>query len=581
MKRTLKIVGIVIVIIIVIAIALPLFINVNTFRPRLESELTDALGRPVTVGNLSLSIFSGSVGADNIAIADDPAFSKSPFVQAKSLKVGVEVMPLIFSKTLNVTNLTLDQPDIVLLRSPAGTWNFSSLGGTNANKTTAPGKGGAAETPAQQQRTTAQQKPAQQQKTEPASKPAESKPAAGGSTNTNLSIAKLNITNGRVTIGEVKSAAKPQVYSKVNVAMRDFSFTSKFPFTVSADLPGGGTMKLDGSAGPINSVDTAATPLEAKVTIQQLDLAKSGFLSPSAGISGTANVDGTLNSDGKTARVNGTAQGNNLKLSDKGSPAKEALNLKYAIEQNLARQAGTLSQGDIGVGKAVAHLTGNYQSQGATTLLNMHLVGDGMPVDQLEAMLPALGVVLPAGSSLKGGTLSLNMAITGPVDKPVITGPVKLANTKLAGFNLGSKLSAISALSGKNTGNDTEIQVLSSNVREAPEGIRTDNVNLVIPALGTVTGAGTISPAGALNYRLNIGLTGGAVTGLTQLAGLGGKGGALPVLVQGTTSDPRFMPDTSALAGSALQRALGGKKPGQANNPANQLMNILGGKNPK
>jgi len=41
------------------------------------------------------------------------------------------------------------------------------------------------------------------------------------------------------------------------------------------------------------------------------------------------------------------------------------------------------------------------------------------------------------------------------------------------------------------------------------------------------------------------------------------------------------MPDTSALAGNALQRALGGKKPGQANNPADQLMNILGGKNPK
>ncbi|HZU44461.1 MAG TPA: AsmA family protein [Terriglobales bacterium] len=574
MKRTLKIVGIVVVIIIVIVIALPLFINVNTFRPKLESELSDAMGRQVTVGNLSLSIFSGSVGADNIAIADDPAFSKSPFITAKSLKVGVEVMPLIFSKTLNVTNLTLDQPDIVLLRSPAGTWNFSSLGANNQNKATAPAKTGAAEKPASQQKPAQQEKA--QQKPGPASKPASS---GGSASDTSLSIAKLNITNGRVTVGETNTSAK-QVYSKVDVSMRDFSFTSKFPFTVSADLPGGGTMKLDGSAGPINSADTAATPLQAKVAIQQLDLAKSGFLSPAAGISGTANVDGTLNSDGKIARVNGTAQGNKLKFSEKGSPATEPVNLKYAIEQNLARQAGTLSQGDIDIGKALAHLTGTYQTQGATTLLNMHLVGDGMPVDQLEPMLPALGVVLPAGSSLKGGTLSLNLAINGPVDKPVIAGPIKLANTRLAGFNLGSKLSAISALSGKNTGNDTEIQVLSTNVHAAPDGIRTDNVNLVIPALGTVTGAGTISPAGALNYKLNIGLTGGAVTGITQLAGLGGKGGTIPVLVQGTTTDPRFMPDLSAVAGNALQRALGGKKNGQTN-PANELMNILGGKKPK
>ena len=58
--------------------------------------------------------------ADDISIADDPAFSQTPFVQAKSLKVGVELMPLIFSKTLNVTDLTLNQPEINLVRSQDG-----------------------------------------------------------------------------------------------------------------------------------------------------------------------------------------------------------------------------------------------------------------------------------------------------------------------------------------------------------------------------------------------------------------------------------------------------------------------------
>ena len=86
-------------------IAVPFFIDANTFRPKLESELTDALGRQVKVGNLSLALWSGSVAADNISIADDPQFSKTPFVQAKSLKVGVELMPLIFSKTLNIREI--------------------------------------------------------------------------------------------------------------------------------------------------------------------------------------------------------------------------------------------------------------------------------------------------------------------------------------------------------------------------------------------------------------------------------------------------------------------------------------------
>src|SRR6266436_7215597 len=74
--------------------ALPIY----SFRPKLESELSGALGRQVKVGNLSLSLLSGSVTADNISIADDPAFAKTPFVQAKSLKVGVKLIPLIFSK---------------------------------------------------------------------------------------------------------------------------------------------------------------------------------------------------------------------------------------------------------------------------------------------------------------------------------------------------------------------------------------------------------------------------------------------------------------------------------------------------
>ena len=105
MNRILKVVAIIVAVLIVILIAVPFFIDANTFRPKLESELTGALGREVKVGNLSLSLFSGSVSADDISIADDPEFSKSPFVTAKSLKVGVELMPLIFSKTLNVTEL--------------------------------------------------------------------------------------------------------------------------------------------------------------------------------------------------------------------------------------------------------------------------------------------------------------------------------------------------------------------------------------------------------------------------------------------------------------------------------------------
>src|SRR5262249_31682478 len=157
------------------------------------------------------------------------------------------------------------------------------------------------------------------------------------------------------------------------------------------------------------------------------------------------------------------------------------------------------------------------------------------------------------------------------------TGSVKLNNSQLAGFNLGSKLSAISALSGKQTGSDTSIQNLSSDVRVAPEGTQLDKISLVIPALGNVTGAGTVSAAGALNFKMNANL-GGAVGGLTQIAGLGSKtSGGIPFTIQGTTSNPTFMPDVQGMVGNQVKGLLGGQQ-GNQSNPLGGLTGLFGKK---
>jgi AsmA protein len=521
MKRALKILGILILILLVVALVLPFVVNVNAFRPTLESNLSSALGRQVKVGNLKLSILSGSVAAENISIADDPAFSNAPFVKAKSLAVGVELIPLIFSKALHVTDLTLERPQISLLHSPSGKWNFSSIGAASGK--TAPAAGA----------------------------------KSGGAAEQNLTVNQLTVSDGRVQVAKVPSSAKPLVFDKVNISVRNFSFTSQFPFTLAANLPGGGGANLDGKAGPMNATDAAQTPLQARLKVSRLNLAESGFVDPSAGIGGLADFDGALNSDGRQVHTAGTVKADKLKLVQKGSPAGRPVEVKYALEHNLQRESGTLTQGDVAMGKAVAHLTGSYQMQGDTTSLNMKLVGQGMPVDDLEAMLPAMGVVLPSGSSLKGGTLSANLGIAGPLDKLVITGPVRLADTRLAGFDMGSKMSAISALSGAKTGSDTSIQNLSTDARVAPEGIRTDNISLIIPSIGQLSGNGTISPGGALDYKMTAKLTGGAVAGLSQVAGLGGKsGGAIPFFIRGTTSDPSFVPDVKGMLSGQLKSNL-------------------------
>jgi AsmA protein len=550
MKRILKIAGIVIAILVVILVAIPFFINVNSFRPKIEATASEALGREVKVGNLSLSILTGSVSADNISIAEDPAFGKAPFVTAKSLKVGVEVMPLITSKEIRVTDITLEQPQITLLKTADGKWNFSSLGG----------------------------------KTTERSSPSSSSSAAPG----NLSVAKLNVTDGKLIVGKANSSAKAHVYDQVNITVTNFSPTSQFPFRLTAKLPAGGTADISGQAGPINSTDAAKTPFEAKVKVNNMDIVASGFIDSASGIAGLASFDGTLNSNGTLAKAVGTFTGNKLQFSPKGSPASKTVVIKHSVDVDLDKQSGNIRQGDVEIGKAVAHLTGSFKTQGETQILDMKLNGPNMPVEELEAMLPALGVVLPSGSQLKGGTLSTDLNIVGPIDKLVITGPVRLSDTKLAGFDLGSKLGALSTFAGKAASNpDTSIQNFSTTARVAPEGTRADNLNLTVPAIGVITGAGTVSPAGALNFKMLANLHGGVAGDLAQVAGMGSGKGGIPFSIAGTTSKPEFVPDlkgmAGGIAGGAIQGALSGGKTGgsKTGSAVDALGGLLGKKKPQ
>jgi AsmA protein len=543
-KRILKIAGIVVAAVLVIVVALPLFINVNSFRPKIESELTNTLGRTVTVGDLRLSLLAGTVGGENVTVADDPAFSKSPFITAKSLKVGVEVMPLIFSERLNVTAIELDEPQITLLKALDGTWNFSSLGAASKTQASNQAKSG---------------------------------------TPQNLSIAKLEIKDGKLAVGKANSTAKPQIYDKLNAELKGFSSTSQFPFEVTVSLPGGGNADLNGNAGPMNPQDASQTPFDATVKVKNLDLAASGFLDPASGIGGSVDLDGTLNSNGNQVKAAGTITCEKLKLSPKGSPAPKAVSVKFAIDEELAREAGTITQGDIALGKSVARLTGGFQTQGEAQVMNLKLSAPDMSVNELEAMLPALGVVLPSGSKLNGGTLSADLAISGPLANLVISGPVRMSNTKLAGFDTGAKLGALSAFSGKAPSNpDTVIQNASSNVRIAPDGTRADAINLTIPALAVVTGAGTISPSGALNFQMMADLQGNRSEARAERTVLGGGSdrGGVPFKIEGTTSDPRFVPDVGGIAGNAARGAIQ-KSVSQTTGGKTGLGGIFGNKKPK
>src|SRR5579859_2968447 len=547
MKRLLIISGIIVGVLLLVIIAVPLFINVDSFRPDLEKKLSAALNRPVHIGKLDASLLSGGASASDITIADDPAFNKDPFLKAASVKVGVQLMPLIFSKQLKVTSLTIQKPDITLLKNAAGKWNYSTLGAT-----------------------------AQTQKTQP--EPSGKAP--------DVSVDKFEIAGGTVRVGHSSghSAGKESVYQNVNLVAHNISATSAMPFTLSADMPGGGTLNLEGQAGPLNPADSAKSPLDAKITLKHADLAATGFVDPSSGVGGILDFDGQVKSDGHKLHSEGNAKAADLRVIKGGQPAKQPIALDYKSDYALDSDTGTINA-NLHTGNSLTNASGTLNAKGEDTLANLKIVGKNMAVNDVEGLLPAFGVVLPSGASLQGGNINMDLNAAGPLDRLVIDGPLKIEGTHLSGYNLASKLGAIASFTGNKGSTDTLIQTFSSALRVAPEGIKADNIVLDVPSLGVVTGNGVISGNNALDFKMLVKLSGTANNLLGSLTGASASAQSkgLPFLIEGTTSNPVFRPAIGGAVAGDIQNSLlqavqgnkGNKTDGQQQKP--NLQDALGG----
>lgn len=544
-RKIMYIVGGLIVLLLLVAILLPFMVDANKFKPQAESAAESALGRKVAIGNIRLAVFSGGVSVEDITISEDPKFGSGSFLNAKSVAVGVQMVPLIFSRQLHVTGVTIDQPEVTLLRDPSGEWNFSTLG-TNS-----------------------------------AVSPAASSSSSGSAAN--VSVEKIEIKNGKLTVGQSGSKAMTHEYDQMNLTVSDLSYASQFPFQFSATTPGNGSIKLNGKAGPLNQTDAAQTPLDASLEIHSLDLTSTGFMDPASGIAGVLDFTGTLSSDGQQVNSKGQITASKMKLVAGGSPSGQAVQVDYDANYGPKAETGSLKQGDVHIGQAVAHLTGTFNNSGEMPSVAMKLTGTDMPAADLEAVLPAVGVTLPSGASLKAGTMTVDLAINGPVDKLVTTGPVKLSNGTLAGFDLGSKMGALSSFAGIPKGSDTVIQLFSSTLRVAPEGIRADSLNIVVPTIGSMTGNGTVGADQSLNFQMVANLSGSSSPvgklGSVVSAGGGqkGSGGGIPFKIQGTTSKPEFVPQVGAMAGN-LAKGVAGSLPASGQNLGKQLGGLFGKK---
>ena len=564
MKRILiALLGLVLLLVVVVIGAL-LLVNPDRFRPQLQTSLSDALGRSVSLGKLHVAVLEGSLKADDIRIADDPAYGEEPFVSAKSLSLGVRLWPLLMHQQLRITSLTLDRPRVKLQQNAAGVWNFASFGAA-----TGPTSAPVATTPS----------------VNPASKP-------------DFSVDKLRIRDGRIDLRRM--AGDTRSYSAVQLSAENVGTGAAFPLSMSAALAGGGTLQLDGTVGPWTGGDAMRTPLNLHLVMHGLELVADGLMSRSDGVGGVLDIDTRLQAANGLLTAKGEIQAHKLQLVAAGSPSPQTVTIAYQAEYNLGNGRGLFKQTTLGSGQAKLALQGSFDNRPKVMQLNLHLSGKQLPVDDLQPLLPAFGVVLPKDSRLSGGQIGVDLALRGPLDALVITGPVTLDNSRLVGYSLGGNIGSVLSLAGIQAPKDTVIKHAEATLRMDPAGLAASPFSATVVDLGDVSGNGSMATSGALDARmlvkLDASITGSSQTG-TGLAGLlgGSKAGRLlggviggvnshgmGVRVSGTASAPKFKVDPAAAAGLIKSGLSGGQSSGQSKAPGkpkkdDSLKNLLRG----
>ncbi|HEY1216178.1 MAG TPA: AsmA family protein [Bryobacteraceae bacterium] len=412
MRRIVITVCVIVGIIIILLLALPSILNVNKYRPQIQAELQKKLNRPVTLGELSLRIIPFSIGVNGITIGEAPQFPSSrPFATADKVYASASLLSLLRGAP-KLKDVTLDNPQIELIKNAQGVWNYSTIGQSGNAPANAP---------------------AQPQPTQP-----QPQPAGGGE---QFTLNELKIADGQVAVTNQMTRQPRSVYKHIDLTVSDFAPNKPFHTDIALQVPGQGTEKVafSGNVGPLPSGNAAATPITGKLSFQQVSLAGINTLVPGTVPPQTdaiATGDANVNTMNETLSVKG-----NLKLDNavvRGRKVDFPITANYDLSDNRKQDVLQINSTTVQLGSTPVSINGTVNNSTTPSNLNLHLSTTNASLAQLSQIA---GAFSETAQGLKGtGTLSLNLAATGPADPSklaeAITGTGTLAANMIQAQNI-------------------------------------------------------------------------------------------------------------------------------------------------
>lgn len=413
MRKLGIVIAIVVVLLVVVIVVVPLVLDVNRYHGLVQSQLEKALGRPVTFGQMHLSLAPPQVRLDNVVIGEAPDFGAGPFASMRYIDAALKIGPLLHG-TVELQSLTLDQPNVQLVKNPRGIWNFSTLGQAQPAPSLA-----APQTAPAQPSTGAPQQPAP--------------PKSGGE----VLLQDLEIKNGQVTLVDMAKRTRG-VYNNIDASVEGYAPGKTFDVTVAMHLPGPGRerLQLSGTAGPMAPDNFLNTPFKGKLALNEVSLAgvqKVANAQALAGIDGVAsgsldarNQNGTLSSEGSLKVEDAVIHGVRI-----GYP----IALDYNFSDDLNRDLVRIDSAKLLLGQTPLKISGTINAAPTPAQLDVKLDAQNASIEEAARLASAFGVAFNPGMKVSGG-LTADVHVAGPASSPQLNGTLTARDLRISGGEL-------------------------------------------------------------------------------------------------------------------------------------------------
>ncbi|MBV9267237.1 MAG: AsmA family protein [Acidobacteriaceae bacterium] len=476
MRRLLIVLSIVVVVVVILLVLGASLLNVDHYRPRIEAQLQKTLNRPVTLGKLHLRLLPFSVTVDGLTIQESPAFPSShPFATTKEVYISAGLLSLLRGEP-DIKAVTLQQPQVELIRNSAGIWNVSDIGSKNQQ--------------------------------------------GSSSSSGQLTLNNLKIADGQIAVTDQHARTPRVVYNHIDATVTDFAPGKQFGLDLAAHFPGQGKelVAFNGNAGPIQPGNT---PLAGKLSIQEVALAGlnavlNGAIPPQT--DAVASGDATINSANDDVSCKG-----NLTLTNavvRGSRVAYPIEAQYDLSVNQKTDQIQVRSGTIKIGPTAVSLAGDVNSGVKPANVNVRVSTNNASIPELVKLAALLGATSNSNVPIKG-SLSANLSVRGPSTAPNVQGDVSSSNLQAEDVvltNVHSKinmdngvlqLSPVTAgiFGGQENGNitlDTKAQHPLCHVKSKLTGVDT---NALLSALSSLkdTLYGSLAADGDLSFALDSG----------------------------------------------------------------------------